>query len=544
MSIRAICRGSIVLIGLILPAIPSGVDSSSQADRSLVVVGKPAPETAARLMGLGIVVVRDMGEYILATATEADVARLRGQGIRLELLDRGIEGRTYYTVGYDDAGRLAGLDPRVRILKATAHSAVIEARPAIAERLSAAGLELACVFMRPIRLPAARRVAPQRIPLTPNPLIEEMVATVSGPGVDGYVQRLQDFFSRRSMDRGCFEAADYIKAHFESAGIDSVSFHHFRDGWADNVVAVMPGVTDPDKQIVIGGHYDSIAWDGLYAPGADDNASGTACVLECARVLGGYQFDYTIVFIAFCGEEQGLRGSEAYAAAAADRGDDIVAMVNVDMIGYVADGDAVDIDIIDNVASEWLRDRVMTVGGLYVPNFGIVDGALPGGSISDHASFWAHGYEAIMFYEDSGQRSPYIHKSTDVVGLSYNSSELAEGSVKTAVALVADLAGPQEIESARARNFTLLQSYPNPFNARTTIEYEISKEGPVSLRIYNVAGQVVRTLVNGFRSPAQDPFVVEWDGRDDVGDEVASGVYYYRLVAAGFTQSKRMVFLK
>jgi hypothetical protein len=157
--------------------------------------------------------------------------------------------------------------------------------------------------------------------------------------------------------------------------------------------------------------------------------------------LSQHEFDCTIVLAAFSGEEQGLRGSEAYANEAAIRGDDILAMVAVDMIGYVAPRDLVDLDIIKNESSSWLRDRVMNVGAIYVPELSRVDGSLTGGT-SDHASFWRHGYDAILFYEDSGIRSPYIHTVNDVVGVSYINHELAEGSVKTAVALVADLANP------------------------------------------------------------------------------------------------------
>jgi hypothetical protein len=75
----------------------------------------------------------------------------------------------------------------------------------------------------------------------------------------------------------------------------------------------------------------------------------------------------------------------------------------------------------------------------------VVDGSLPFGASSDHASFWAHGYDAILFFEDTGNYSPYIHTTDDVVGISYNSPALAERSVKVAAALLASLAQPYRV---------------------------------------------------------------------------------------------------
>jgi hypothetical protein len=192
--------------------------------------------------------------------------------------------------------------------------------------------------------------------------------------------------------------------------------------------------------VVIGGHYDSTTPNHSIAPGADDDASGTACVLEVARVLSNYTHDYTITFVAFCGEEQGLLGSEAYASTAAANGDDIIGAFAVDMIGYVEPGDAVDIDIVSNTSSQWIRDLVIDVGGAYVPGFPVVPGSLPGGAGSDHSSFWAAGYDAILFFEDTDDYSPYIHTASDVVGTSYNHPTMALNSVKVATGLMATMA--------------------------------------------------------------------------------------------------------
>jgi hypothetical protein len=87
------------------------------------------------------------------------------------------------------------------------------------------------------------------------------------------------------------------------------------------------------------------------------------------------------------------------------------------------------------------------------------------------------------------------------------------------------------------------QNVPNPFNPTTTIRYEVKKTGPVSLRIYNVAGQLVKTLVDGQRNSGR-LYEARWNGFNNGGQPVASGVYFYKLVAKGFAQTKKMVILK
>jgi hypothetical protein len=90
----------------------------------------------------------------------------------------------------------------------------------------------------------------------------------------------------------------------------------------------------------------------------------------------------------------------------------------------------------------------------------------------------------------------------------------------------------------------LAQNYPNPFNPTTQIRYSIRKRGHVSLDVYNVAGQRVRTLVSEVQLPRPQGFAVTWDGTSDAGDAVSSGVYFYKLSARGFTKTKKMVLLK
>jgi hypothetical protein len=89
----------------------------------------------------------------------------------------------------------------------------------------------------------------------------------------------------------------------------------------------------------------------------------------------------------------------------------------------------------------------------------------------------------------------------------------------------------------------LLQNHPNPFNPTTTIAFDVAVAGDVRIEIYDVSGTLVRTLVNGSQGVGRH--VATWDGRDGTGNQVHTGVYFYRMTAPGYTsQAKKMLLLK
>jgi hypothetical protein len=260
-------------------------------------------------------------------------------------------------------------------------------------------------------------------------------------------------------DDACDNAAEYIFNRFESYGLD-VEYDPFphevlTQGHYQmrNVVASLPGKGINSRQVfVICSHYDSIAsnstnwlldWKTMSAPGADDNASGTAAVLEAARILSEYDFDSTIRFITFSGEELGLHGSKHYTNLVAENGEDIAGVLNFDMIAY--DPDVLDIDIITNAGSEWIAEAMLSVQRAY--NIGplilnkIVD---PEMVYSDHAPFWNKGYNAILGIDnsdfDSPEFYPFMHTTEDTVDkLNF---EMASRMVQIAVGTLASLANP------------------------------------------------------------------------------------------------------
>jgi hypothetical protein len=100
----------------------------------------------------------------------------------------------------------------------------------------------------------------------------------------------------------------------------------------------------------------------------------------------------------------------------------------------------------------------------------------------------------------------------------------------------------QEEEMAVPLEFSLSQNYPNPFNPQTVIEYNLRKESHVKITVYNVLGQKVRILRDEIEEGGHKRVV--WDGRDDSGNEVTSGIYFYKIVAGDFAKAKKMIMVK
>ncbi|MEZ4765498.1 MAG: T9SS type A sorting domain-containing protein [Calditrichia bacterium] len=90
--------------------------------------------------------------------------------------------------------------------------------------------------------------------------------------------------------------------------------------------------------------------------------------------------------------------------------------------------------------------------------------------------------------------------------------------------------------------FELEQNFPNPFNPTTSIRYTVNSAGTYKLSVYNVLGQQIRTLVNGFQTPNR--YELTWDGRNDKGVAVGSGIYFYKLTGENQNITKKMVLLK
>jgi len=144
-----------------------------------------------------------------------------------------------------------------------------------------------------------------------------------------------------------------------------------------------------------------------------------------------------------------------------------------------------------------------------------------------------------------GASDPLIMRKGDVFSFSFEAADLSAPGLVTEYIIAARgryEPDPNALSDGLPRRFFLADNYPNPFNPDTRIEFDLPVTGPAYLEIINIIGQRVRTLVSGVREAGHH--VAVWDGRNDHGEQVASGVYFYRLKAGDQTATKKMMLVK
>jgi hypothetical protein len=271
------------------------------------------------------------------------------------------------------------------------------------------------------------------------PDVQVIVDEVDGDRWFSDVETLATF-NRYTHGPGILQARDWLVQQFQGLSGLQVETQSFSvDGTpAYNVIATMAGTARPDDWIIVGGHYDAVSEDPYTAtPGAEDNASGCAGVVEAARVLSGVPSEASVIFICYSGEEQGLHGSEAHVDAlqASNQLWKVQAMVDMDMIGYTEDPD-LDclleteefaeslLDLLADAASQFTDLRIETT--FYAWG-------------SDHVPYLEAGLPAILTIENDWSSYPYYHTTNDLPH--HLTVAMGEEIIKMNVAAVAAMAG-------------------------------------------------------------------------------------------------------
>ncbi len=300
--------------------------------------------------------------------------------------------------------------------------------------------------------------------LEEDPFVQSLLDEVSGTNITSVVQHLQDYVTRDAYNSQSIVAQQWIATQFENLGleVEVMDFTMPSGPASDNVIATQVGTLYPDQYVVVGGHYDSRSYSGP-APGADDNASGTSAVMEIARILSEYEFDRSIIYCAFSGEEYGLYGSAAYANRCAQEGMNILGYFNLDMIGYLQPGNTMLTTLIYPQSAQELANFYTNITSIYLPDFVVETGSLTGGD-SDHTSFNNNGFMGIFPFENVNAYSPYIHTSNDLIGPSYNNEDQAVVFTKASLASVATMANrlaiPQNLVAIPSDGLVHLQWDP------------------------------------------------------------------------------------
>lgn len=393
-------------------------------------------------------------------------------------------------------------------------------------RASAPFLLAAAALAAPV--PAAEAPPPGAAPAV-DPEIREIVSSISAERIQRSIYVLASFKTRHTLSDplpsgdGIGGAASWIRAEFDRAssqagGRLNIELDSFDQPPAPprsphevqitNIVATLKG-TDPDPEgraLVVSGHYDSRATNirdaTSPAPGADDDASGVASVLELARVMSHFKFRATIVFLAVAGEEQGLYGSTHWAQGAKERRADIEAMLDNDIIGSSRSEDgkvdrgavrlfaqgippttAPDEGLValiraggeNDTPPRELARAIREIAASYVPSMNVrviyrADRYLRGG---DHLPFLERGYPAVRFTEPA---EDFRHQHQDVreeKGVQYGdtpdhvdfayTADVARVNAAALAVLARAPAPPRDvqIEAARLENDTTLRWAPN-----------------------------------------------------------------------------------
>jgi hypothetical protein len=485
------------------------------------------------------------------------------------------------------------------------------------------------------------------INLCTNPILAKLVRELSGDTSTIIGGQPYTILSRYNTSEHNPKAAQFIFERLQSFGLQPEYMNYSSLG--SNVFAKKTGTKYPNKQYIICAHYDDMP-SGSLAPGADDNASGSCAVLEAARLLANMSFDYTIIFILFDQEEQGLIGSKNYADSAFFRGDSILGVINLDMISWDGNNDY-QINIRSNNASLQMAYTAINIFYIYQPV--LIPFLVMNVTSSDHASFWNRGYKAICGIQQRSEYNPYYHTVNDkfqIISmpyyLSYTRSAMATlmtygldyladiyhtpvtiaqpqtpvtatAVIKSPHRIAKDINGPRiyyKVNSGslnyinynyhnldtfkfsipgqiagstvkyyiaaqdslgrfvatkppRGRGlnppgtiqpdsmitmsvltgigsntnlpdkYSLEQNYPNPFNSMTNFKFTMLNAGIAEIKVFDITGKEVGVIVNRDYQPGT--YEIRYDAKN-----LSSGVYFYRMKAGNFSETKKFILLK
>ena len=350
----------------------------------------------------------------------------------------------------------------VTLPEATAESggvSVLKLSPAQVEQVGHAvheGLNRCAGFMahdtEEQALAAAKADAAPRTRVATNyflnnaPTVNALMGGVREFNLRNTINALSNNFANRRYDTQLgVDAANWLKAEWTELAKDrpDISVQLFPHTWMQpSVIATIQGTTLPGEIVVLGGHLDSINQSGktLPAPGADDDASGVACVSEILRlaIAKGYRPARTVKFMAYAAEEVGLYGSQAIATSFKNSGANVVGVMQLDMTNYK--GSTYDIGITTDYTNATLNAHTINLLTTYLPTLTYTQFAC-GYGCSDHASWSSAGYPATMPFEATiNTDNQKIHTANDTLSAIGGTADHSVKFAKLGAAFMAETA--------------------------------------------------------------------------------------------------------
>jgi PKD repeat protein len=394
-------------------------------------------DVAGNIEDLGIPIHADLvdssgQEYLLTIAAPATLEHLKE---RVRILDPAAEGKRYLIALERRGGARRDASSKVKVLHDDGRRIVIRETPGVYQDLEPLGFDLKLLRDHPVTLPERREAVREFLPARAayDPVINGILGQVSEAALSSHVSGLSGVtpvtvggapytISARSTNSGVpvQKATQFAYEYFQGLGLTTI-YQDWTGGSISNrnVIAELPGMVHPEEVVLVTAHIDDMP-SGSVAPGADDNASGTAAVFVAADILRSYRFDRTIRFVLFTGEEQGLYGSWAYATSLS--GQNVVAVINMDMISYNTAGSPPTLLLHTRPTNNPGYPADIAIGNVFIDVASTYSLPLEpsikadGEEASDHSSFWAKGFPAILAIEDDYYDfTPYYHTTNDTL---------------------------------------------------------------------------------------------------------------------------------
>jgi hypothetical protein len=295
------------------------------------------------------------------------------------------------------------------------------------EGLSKLGVRLQKLALNPIVLSSRGAGSRLATDIDPDPIIQSMIDQVNETTLKKYTGNLSGEWSviiggqpytiiTRHTNSGepIEKATEYVTDYMKDRGL-VIEHHVWNADKPPNVIGEITGEIDPDDIFLITAHIDDMPA-GPVAPGADDNASGSAGVMIASDIFSQYRWGCTLRFAFFTGEEQGLDGSTAYAQRANEKDENIEGVLNMDMLGYNTPGSSRDIGL-EYAGSITESEQIAFLFGDVIDAYSIdlVPGYENVTCCSDHVSFLREGFPAILIIEDFSDFNPNYHSTGDLL---------------------------------------------------------------------------------------------------------------------------------
>ena len=340
----------------------------------------------------------------------------------------------------------------------------------------------------------------QHVNYNKDSLIAAVLQSISPDSVRQTIQSLQDFNTRFALAPDHKDVALFIQKKLITLGYSNTKLDSFfldsiywplnsgilNSSWQYNVIAQFDGMVDNSKIYILGAHYDNIVIQGdayTTVPGADDNASGIAAMLETARVfkLHNIQPAYTIRFVAFSSEEFNLDGSNNYAFKVGSAGENIALMINNDMIAHNHQpANAWKFTIQKYPNTDWVE----TLTDQIVQNFTQLTPVVATNDIthSDSYLFNLWGYNAVFYQEYDF--NTYLHTISDIID-SLDMNYCAEVTKVSCGMLLSTNLISTSTENIK-KNELSTEIYPNPVRNNLNISINSNKNQLASVSVFDI----------------------------------------------------------